>query len=258
MWFPLVRVQPVNVEGLRQAAALTPHRCTTGLRRLAALSACLVAAGCASPQSGPDKSLAGALLGAGWGAGAGAVVGNQVDASGGGIAAGAGLGAAAGLMMGAGWDVQEGNQLAMARQLSSLKLQSQANQIELEKIQARLDSTTGADPLGGVFQVFFDEDQTNLRFGGMEGLEKVAEAIKATPMVTAVHVAGHTDDTGNAEYNTKLANARADMVGSYLASRGIATDQLKIVGYAASRPVATNRTAAGRQLNRRVEVSISR
>lgn len=225
---------------------------------LSALGACLFIVGCATPQPGPDKTLAGALLGAGWGAGAGAVIGNQVDASGGGVAAGAGIGAAGGLLMGAGWDIQEGNQLELARQLAALRVQGQANQIELEKIQARLDSTTSADPVGGVYQVFFDEDQTNLRLGGIEGLEKVAEAIKASSMVVAVNVAGHTDDTGNHEYNEQLANARAESVGSYLASRGISTAQVKVTGYSASRPIATNRTAAGRQLNRRVEVYISR
>jgi outer membrane protein OmpA-like peptidoglycan-associated protein len=215
-------------------------------------------AGCADPKAGPDKTLAGAILGAGWGAGAGAVVGNQVEASGEGIAVGAGLGAAAGLMMGAGWDIEENQHITMSQQLASLKVQSQANGIELEKIQARLDNTSGVDPIGGVYQVFFDEDQTNLRIGGMEGLEQVADAIKTNSMVTAVHVAGHTDDTGNPEYNEKLAQARASTVGAYLASRGIGTDQLKIVGHSASKPIASNRTTAGRQLNRRVEVFISR
>lgn len=228
------------------------------LLSLYALGACIFVSGCHSPQPGPDKTLAGALLGAGWGAGAGAVIGNQVDASGGGIAVGSGIGAAGGLMMGAGWDVQEGTQLELARQLAALKVQGQANQIELEKVQARLDSTTSVDPVGGVYQVFFDEDQTNLRVGGIGGLEKVAEAIKASPMVTAVNVAGHTDDTGNAEYNEKLAKARAESVGGFLAAHGISTAQLKVNGYSASKPVATNRTAAGRQLNRRVEVYISR
>ena len=225
---------------------------------LSALATLLCAVGCSAPQPGPDKTIAGAILGAGWGAGAGAVIGNQVDATGGGIAAGAGIGAAGGLMMGAGWDVQENAQIAMAGQLAALKVQSQANQLELEKIQARLDSATHADPIGGVYQVFFDEDQTNLRVGGVEGLEKVAEAIKASPMVTAVNINGHTDDTGNTDYNEKLAQARAASVGAYLAGRGIATDQLKINGFSASRPIATNRTAAGRQLNRRVEIYISR
>ncbi len=224
----------------------------------AALGACILSAGCHSPQPGPDKTIAGTILGAGWGAGAGAVVGNQVDATGGGVAVGAGIGAAGGMMMGAGWDVQEGTQLVLARQLAALKVQGQANQIELEKIQARLDSTTGADPVGGVYQVFFDEDQTNLRMGGLEGLEKLAESIKANPSLAFITVAGHTDDTGNAEYNEKLAKSRAETVGSYLASRGISSAQLKVNGYSASKPIATNRTAAGRQLNRRVEVYVSR
>ena len=232
-----------------------------GLSRAATLSTIgtiLLTVGCSMPQSGPDKTIGATILGAGWGAGAGAVIGNQVDASGGGVAVGAGVGAAAGLLMGAGWDLSESVQLDQNRQLASLRVQSTTNQIELEKIQARLDSTTETDPVGGVYQVFFDEDQTNLRLGAFSGLEQVAEAIKASSMVTAVNVAGHTDDTGNAEYNERLAQTRASEVGSYLASRGISLSQLKINGYSASRPIATNKTSGGRQLNRRVEVYISR
>jgi outer membrane protein OmpA-like peptidoglycan-associated protein len=47
-------------------------------------------------------------------------------------------------------------------------------------------------------------------------------------------------------------------VAAYLAGRGIALDQIKIESFAAKRPIATNRTAAGRQLNRRTEISIIR
>ena len=213
-------------------------------------------AACSNPQAGPDKSIAGALLGAGWGAGAGAVVGNQVSTPGKGVAVGSGFGAAAGILMGMGYDLEEGVQLEQNRQLAALRVQAVANHNALTKLQNKLDSSLCADPIGGVHTVFFDEDQTNLRLGAVSNLEAVAEALKASPRYKRVLVTGHTDDTGRPDYNEKLAQARANSVSAYLAARGISTDQIKIESYSASRPVATNRTAAGRQLNRRAEVSL--
>lgn len=213
--------------------------------------------GC-SPVSGPDKSAAGLVLGAGWGAGAGAVIGNQVATSGEGIPVGAGFGAAAGVLHGIGYDLEESNQLQLRRQLASLNIQAAANQRFLEKLNRNLDYPMGPDPVGGVYQVFFDEDQTNLRAGAVSNLESVAESIKASSFMRTVHVAGHTDDTGNTKYNESLADARAKTVGAYLASRGIPSVQVEVKGYGATKPIATNSTAAGRQLNRRVDVYISR
>jgi outer membrane protein OmpA-like peptidoglycan-associated protein len=211
---------------------------------------------CSNPQAGPDKTVAGALLGAGWGAGAGAVVGNQVSTPGNGTAVGSGFGAAAGLLMGMGYDLEEGVQLEQNRQLAALKVQAAANHNSLLKIQNKLDSSLCSDPIGGVYTVFFDEDQTNLRLGAYSGLEAAAEALKKNPKFSRILVAGHTDDTGRPDYNDKLAQARADSVAAYLAGRGIALDQIKIESFSAKKPVATNRTAAGRQLNRRAEISL--
>jgi len=211
---------------------------------------------CANPQSGPDKTIAGALLGAGWGAGAGAVVGNQVSTPGNGTAVGVGFGAAAGILMGMGYDLEEGVQLEQNRQLASLQVQAVANHNSLLRIQTKLDSSLCTNPVNGVYTVFFDEDQTNLRLGAFASLESVAEALKRSPRFSKIKVAGHTDDTGRLDYNDRLAAGRADSVAAYLASRGIALDQITIESYSAKRPIATNRTAAGRQLNRRVEVSL--
>jgi outer membrane protein OmpA-like peptidoglycan-associated protein len=215
------------------------------------------ASGC-SPVSGPDKSAAGLVLGAGWGAGAGAVIGNQVATSGEGIPVGAGFGAVGGLLHGIGYDLEEGYQLQTQRQLASLNVQAVANQRYLEQLQRNLDNTRAPDPVGGVHQIFFDEDQTNLRAGAMANLEAVAESIKASSVMREVHVAGHTDDTGNTKYNESLAETRAKTVGAYLASMGIPVVQIETKGHGATKPVATNSTAAGRQLNRRVDVYISR
>jgi outer membrane protein OmpA-like peptidoglycan-associated protein len=162
----------------------------------------------------------------------------------------------AGLLMGLGYDLEEGTQLEQNRQLAALQIQNVANYNSISKLQSRLDSSLCSDPVGGVYTVYFDEDQTNPRLGAIENLEKVAEALKTSPRGKKVLVAGHTDDTGRPDYNEKLAKARADSVAAYLAARGIATDRIKIESFSASKPVASNRSAAGRQLNRRTEVSL--
>lgn len=71
-----------------------------------------------------------------------------------------------------------------------------------------------------------------------------------------VEVAGHTDSTGSAQYNQGLSQQRADSVASYLRSRKVKGDRLIVIGAGESYPIASNDTPAGRQLNRRVEITI--
>jgi outer membrane protein OmpA-like peptidoglycan-associated protein len=215
--------------------------------------------GCSNPQPGPDKTLAGTVLGAGWGAGAGAVIGNQVSATGEGVAVGAGFGAVAGALTGAGFDLNEGAQLENDRQLASLKVRNLANQRELERIQGRLDEVVLTDSgVGGVYQVFFDEDSTSLRAGSIANLEVIAESLKTSPRAVTVHVVGHTDDSGDLQYNQRLAESRARAVSAYLGSRGISMDRIKVTSHGTARPIASNSNPVGRQLNRRVDVYIGR
>ena len=73
---------------------------------------------------------------------------------------------------------------------------------------------------------------------------------------TLVEVVGHTDNVGTAENNQSLSERRANTVAQYLISRGILRDRAIIVGSGEGRPIADNRTAEGRALNRRVELSL--
>ena len=73
---------------------------------------------------------------------------------------------------------------------------------------------------------------------------------------TLVEVAGHTDSTGAESYNQALSQRRASSVSAYLSSRQVRADRLISVGAGETRPIATNDTAAGRQQNRRVEITI--
>ena len=73
---------------------------------------------------------------------------------------------------------------------------------------------------------------------------------------TVVEVAGHTDSTGSDAYNQGLSERRAQSVSSYLTSQGVISQRLITIGMGESRPVADNSTAAGRQANRRVEITM--
>ena len=73
---------------------------------------------------------------------------------------------------------------------------------------------------------------------------------------TLVEVAGHTDSTGAAQYNQELSERRAGSVAAYLRSRKVQGDRLMVVGAGESYPLASNDTPSGRQMNRRVEITI--
>jgi len=65
---------------------------------------------------------------------------------------------------------------------------------------------------------------------------------------------GHTDSIGTAEYNQALSERRANAVKQYLVSKGIPASKITTIGKGKTQPVATNKTAEGRQKNRRVDI----
>ena len=73
---------------------------------------------------------------------------------------------------------------------------------------------------------------------------------------TVVEVAGHTDSTGANSYNQSLSERRAGSVASYLQAQGVIAQRVITVGMGETRPMANNSSAAGRQANRRVEITM--
>ena len=89
-----------------------------------------------------------------------------------------------------------------------------------------------------------------------EEIRRVADFMAEYPETT-VEIAGHSDSTGDAEYNRFLSQRRAEAVADRLTqSLGVAEDRVSATGYGESEPIASNDTAAGRAENRRVEARI--
>jgi outer membrane protein OmpA-like peptidoglycan-associated protein len=70
-------------------------------------------------------------------------------------------------------------------------------------------------------------------------------------------IEGHTDSSGIQAKNMALSQRRADAIRNYLEKKGVTADRLTAIGYGSGRPVADNRTVAGRAANRRVELKLS-
>ncbi|ATB48543.1 OmpA family protein [Corallococcus macrosporus] len=87
-------------------------------------------------------------------------------------------------------------------------------------------------------------------------LRQVASTLKANPRIERVRVEGHTDDRGADAKNLDLSQRRAKNVVAFLVKAGIAAERLEAVGYGEAKPVDTNKTAKGRENNRRVEFNI--
>ena len=86
-------------------------------------------------------------------------------------------------------------------------------------------------------------------------VESYVEYLTSRPDSTAI-VAGHTDSLGSADYNYLISKYRAEIVKSYFMGKGVSDSQLNVIGFGPRKPLAENDTEEGRELNRRVEVSI--
>jgi outer membrane protein OmpA-like peptidoglycan-associated protein len=106
--------------------------------------------------------------------------------------------------------------------------------------------------------VLFDFNKATLKPGAREKLSKLAGILLAYPGDYRMEIEGHTDAIGSEEYNLRLSQSRAESVRDYLAQAGMPASRIIATrGLGKSEPVADNATAAGRQVNRRVEIIIA-
>src|SRR5262249_60904868 len=95
--------------------------------------------------------------------------------------------------------------------------------------------------------VLFGFDRASLKPGAREKLSRLAGILQAYPGRYRIEVEGHTDSIGTHEYNQRLSEDRARSVSSYLRDAGIPASRIVGVrGFAETRPVAANDSAAGR------------
>jgi len=131
--------------------------------------------------------------------------------------------------------------------------QSMELQHQVEDLQARVTERGLVLTLG---DVLFTTGTADLRIGGDGHLARLAAFLNRYPHRNA-KIEGHTDNVGGEGYNQGLSQRRADAVKTYLVTQGVDTSRLTSTGMGEGTPVGDNKTATGRQQNRRVEVIIA-
>jgi len=179
-----------------------------------------------------------AVIGAAAGAVAGLITGDSSMERKKRALVGAGLGALAGAGVGNYMDRQEAK-LRAELEKTGVSVTRIGNNITLNMPGNITFATNSADLNAGFFQV----------------LNSVALVVNEFNQ-TVIEVAGHTDNTGGDQYNQQLSERRAGAVAAYLGTRSVRSDRIITVGMGETRPVATNDTEPGRQLNRRVELTL--
>jgi OOP family OmpA-OmpF porin len=99
----------------------------------------------------------------------------------------------------------------------------------------------------------FDFDKSVVRPDGKKRIDEALAKLQGVD-VEMVIATGHTDSVGTDAYNQKLSERRAAAVKEYLVSKGMPASKITTIGKGESQPVATNKTAEGRQKNRRVDI----
>jgi outer membrane protein OmpA-like peptidoglycan-associated protein len=184
------------------------------------------------------KSKKGAVVGGTLGAVLGAVIGNNRGhhSSTRGAVVGTVAGAAAGAIVGHMMDKQERE----LRQINGVDVRRTANN--------ELNVTVRNE-------VLFDFDSAGLRSASRRSLREMADVFNRYPNTT-ISVQGYTDSIGSASYNERLSERRAASVENYLDDLGVRSSRIRTIGFGESHPRASNASANGRQLNRRVEIHI--
>lgn len=202
-----------------------------------------VISGCATMDQ-QSKTTKGAVYGAAGGAVAGAVLGQVIGKDTKGTLIGAAAGAAIGGLAGAGVGHMMDKQEEEMRQALATS----------EEVAVRREGEMLALTLKG--DVTFDVNSDVVLPGLFTELDRIAQILVKYPETTIV-VEGHADSTGSDDYNLRLSERRAFSVQNLLTQRGVAAHRITSIGYGESRPVATNDTPEGRQMNRRVEIRVN-
>ncbi|MEL6635160.1 MAG: OmpA family protein [Bacteroidota bacterium] len=137
--------------------------------------------------------------------------------------------------------------------------------VQLQKVEPILEVPVLADDLtrirleeGQVVRlknIFFEHDKTELLPRSFIELNKLVQLMGKHPKMV-IEIVGHTDSSGDFDYNLVLSQRRAKAVSEYLEGQGVEGTRVQYRGHGSARPIASNGDAEGRQLNRRVEFKI--
>lgn len=192
------------------------------------------------PYTGEEKTSSatkGSIIGALGGAAVGAATSSKSDRGKGaliGAAGGAAIGGGIGYYM----DKQEA-QLRRKLEGSGVRVVRNGDQIELI--------------MPG--NITFDLNQSTIKPSFTDTLDSVALVLKEFDK-TIIQIEGHTDSSGSQSYNQLLSEQRAGSVRDFLLNQNIAPKRTRAVGYGERYPLASNDSAAGREQNRRVELTL--
>lgn len=150
-------------------------------------------------------------------------------------------------------EVDRARQLAEQAEREKQQLRNQLVE-QFNKILETRDTARGL--IVNMSDVLFDTAKYTLKPGAREKLAKISGIVLAHPGLT-LQVEGHTDSVGGDAYNQTLSEQRANSVRDYLISQGVPSGTITARGFGKTQPVASNDNAAGRQLNRRVEMVVS-
>lgn len=104
--------------------------------------------------------------------------------------------------------------------------------------------------------IFFDVDKATIKPESDSLIDEIAQTLIDHPELVRIRIEGHTDSDGDALYNLRLSQSRAESVIEALTERGVDEDRLEAVGFGEAQPLASNADAAGKAMNRRVEFHI--
>lgn len=142
-------------------------------------------------------------------------------------------------------EAEKRRQAALAEaERKRLELQEEVKQEEIKKVLSLATES-----------VQFNTSSSVLTTSSYESLDQVATLLMENPEVRLA-LEGYTDNTGNADNNLRLSEARAQSVKSYLVDKGVDESRVTAAGFGIANPRADNSTKEGRALNRRVEMKI--
>ena len=135
----------------------------------------------------------------------------------------------------------------------------QARDMEVNMLRSELEALQAVDTDRGMVitlgDVLFSTGKADLQPGAMSTIERLALFMAEYPAKTVL-IEGYTDDVGSEIFNLGLSERRAASVRDALLAAGVSPLRISTIGYGEARPIASNSTPEGRQMNRRVEIVI--